>query len=57
MFAVATGAANAIGSIGGAPIIEALGFSAALVAGMVAVVVAGLVVVASPSFSRTGRPS
>ena len=55
MFAVATGAANALGSIGGAPIIEAAGFTTALGAGMAAVGLAGVVTVADSSFRSSGR--
>ncbi len=57
MFAVATGGANAIGSIGAAPIIETFGFTAALAAAMAAVVLAGVVTVTDGSFRRIERAS
>lgn len=40
-FVVVSGGANALGSIGGAPIVENLGFGAALVAGLACVGIAG----------------
>lgn len=52
LFSVIAGGANAIGSIGGAPIVESYGFEAAMLAGLVGVVVAFVLTVWDRSLGR-----
>ncbi|HUG47346.1 MAG TPA: MFS transporter [Candidatus Limnocylindria bacterium] len=53
LFSVISGGANALGAIGGAPIVERFGFEAALIVGLGGVAIAGMLTLADPSLRRS----